>query len=207
MIKYIMHRTVGNELNKYAGVGPGFDLLRIGLALLIFHLHTRWIAQSTDRKMVTQIITGTGEVIWQGWTPPRSVALLQMFFALSGFLVTGSAFRTRGVRTFLTFRFLRIFPALATEITLSALILGPFLTTKPLRQYFSDPHFWEYFGNIVGRIRFKLPGLFESNPVGGLVNLNLWTLAPEYDCYVLVTFAMLCSLFWAGLLHWIGARP
>jgi peptidoglycan/LPS O-acetylase OafA/YrhL len=65
-----------------------------------------------------------------------------MFFALSGFLVTGSAIRTRSVRTFLTFRFLRIFPALATEVTLSAVILGPLLTTLPLKDYVSDHHFW-----------------------------------------------------------------
>ena len=31
--------TVGRKLEKHDGVGPGFDYLRLGLALLIFNAH------------------------------------------------------------------------------------------------------------------------------------------------------------------------
>jgi hypothetical protein len=40
-------------------------------------------------------------------------------------------------------------PALATEVTLSAVILGRLLTTLSLQDYVSDRRFWEYFGNIL----------------------------------------------------------
>ena len=87
-------------------------------------------------------------------------------------------------------------PALFVEITLSALVLGPLLTTWLLRDYVADIRFWEYFGNIVGRIRFELPGVFESNPVAGVVNQNLWTLKPEFYCYILMAIMIA-----VGILH------
>ena len=78
------------------------------------------------------------------------IFMVPAFFALSGFLVTGSALRLRATVPFLTFRFLRILPALFVEVTLSALVLGPLFTRLPLAHYFSDPQFMRYFGNIAG---------------------------------------------------------
>ena len=65
-----------------------------------------------------------------------------------------------------------------------------------LGAYFADHQFWEYFGNIVGRIRFTLPGVFLDNPVAGMVNVNLWTLAPEFYCYLITGAAMAFGLFY-----------
>src|ERR1700722_8219950 len=114
-----MQRTIGHELDKRSGVGPGFDLLRIVLAFLIFQLHLTWIASVSDPKILARIFAGTGDVLVRGWQRPIFMAMVPMFFALSGFLVASSAFRTKSIRIFLAFRFLRIFPALATEVTLS----------------------------------------------------------------------------------------
>lgn len=125
-----------------------------------------------------------------------ALMLVPMFFALSGFLVTGSAYRTITVTRFLAFRAIRIVPALFVEVSLSALLLGPILTIVPLSKYFSDPQFYEYFGNIIGRVRYSLPGLFLSNPYGGIVNGNLWTLPAEFYCYLTIgTLMVLGVLF------------
>ena len=91
--------------------------------------------------------------------------LVPAFFAVSGFLVTGSGLRVRATSTFLAFRVLRILPALLVEVTLSALVLGPIFTRLPLSSYFSDQQFFRYFGNIVGWITFYLPGVFQNNHV------------------------------------------
>jgi peptidoglycan/LPS O-acetylase OafA/YrhL len=64
-----------------------------------------------------------------------------MFFALSGFLVIGSAFRTRRVLPFLTLRFFRIFPPLLVEVTLSAVVIGAIYTTLPLDGYYTSKGF------------------------------------------------------------------
>ncbi|WP_458760204.1 acyltransferase family protein [Afipia sp. TerB] len=177
-------QTIGSALERHNGLGPGFDFLRIALALLVVLSHSYQVSYGIE----------DGGVLAQGFCAPFLAAILPMFFGLSGFLVMGSSFRTRNTGTFLAYRALRLVPALAVEVTLSALILGPLLTTVPLREYFSDPRVLEYFGNIIGRVRYFLPGVFEDLPRAGVVNANLWTLHAELICYFLMTCGMLTRL-------------
>lgn len=166
--------TAGEILRANTGEGPGFNALRLALSLLILGAHSGWVA-------------GMGSSHdWVGLQGLFRLSLVPAFFALSGFLVTGSALRTGAVRPFITLRFIRIVPALLVEVTLSALVLGPIFTTYLLSDYFHDIRFLEYFGNVVGRIRFELPGVFETNPLPNTVNQNLWTLKPEFYCYILM---------------------
>ena len=176
-------RTAAMAMAENRGAGPGFDALRIGLALCILIFHA---IQNAHGKAYVDYVPDAAH--------PFVLALLPMFFALSGFLVTGSAIRTRSVQVFLTYRGLRIFPALTVEVTLSALLLGPLLTTLPLSQYFSDREFFEYFGNIVSIIRYTLPGVFADNPVPDIVNVSLWTLRPEFYCYLFMAGLIVSSI-------------
>jgi peptidoglycan/LPS O-acetylase OafA/YrhL len=175
-------RTAAEIMDQNRGAGPGFDLMRLGLALTIFIFHSYFVSQGDDGSL------------WKGPLRPLLVALVPVFFGVSGFLVTGSALRTASLRVFVAFRVLRIAPALATEIFLSALILGPLVTRLPLRDYFGDAAFFEYFGNIVGRIRFVLPGVFIDNPMPDFVNVNLWTLRPEFYCYAIMAVLMVVGI-------------
>ena len=184
-------------LDANRGVGPGFDLLRIGLALAIFYGHTFWVsgaaiipldAATTLAVADIQRMTIAG---WDGLKRPFHVALVPMFFALSGFLVTSSAMRLPSVTTFLANRLLRIFPALLVELVLSAFVLGAVFTDLPAERYFSSPGLLSYFGNVVGYVTLVLPGVFKLNPVPDLVNVNLWTLPAEFDCYLLLSAAII----------------
>ena len=191
-------KSIGSVLDENRGLGPGFDFLRLFLALAIFYGHTLWVAGGNSAPLIdahaakSTVVALTDGGGWTGIKRPLHVALVPMFFALSGFLVMGSAFRLRDVRTFLAFRGLRLFPALLVEVTLSALLLGAAVTSLPLSQYFSNPVFWRYFGNCIGEITFALPGVFQQNPVVGVVNVNLWTLPAEFACYA-VTSALLVT--------------
>ncbi|HYM33033.1 MAG TPA: acyltransferase, partial [Candidatus Cybelea sp.] len=98
------------------------------------------------------------------------------------------------VKTFLIFRALRIVPALTAEITLSALILGPLVTSVALSAYFFDPTFARYFTNVVGIIRYQLPGVFLDNPLPGIVNGQLWTVPSELHCYIALAVLMVVRL-------------
>ena len=201
--------TFETALSRYKGNGPGFDILRIVLAMVIFAGHARWatglagmaIAQVADKARLTAnhaVTTTVGGVLhvsaWTGPGRPIKLALVPMFFALSGFLVAGSAFRLRHTGTFLAHRVLRIFPALVVEVALSALLLGILFTTLPLSSYFADPQFSEYLLNAVGDISYTLPGVFLNNPVKFVVNVNLWTLPSEFYCYLLMAGLMLTGL-------------
>jgi peptidoglycan/LPS O-acetylase OafA/YrhL len=166
--------SVKAVMDRNGGIGPGFDQLRLWLAFAVLLVHSVTVAQYDQ---------GLPQQLWSSPLRPLLLAILPMFFALSGFLVTGSAMRTRSVKAFLALRLLRLIPALSVEVTLSALILGPLLTVLPLNLYFSDARFFAYFGNILGHVQFYLPGVFTAAPMPGVVNLNLWTLTPEYYCY------------------------
>lgn len=169
------HPSLGDWMSEAGGKSTGFDYLRIGLALSILAWHT--VVTSYGPDIQKQVLASP----WRLAIGP----LLPMFFALSGFLVAGSLQRNT-IPAFLGLRALRIVPALAVEVFLSALVLGPLLTTLALGAYFSDTRLLTYPLNIVGDIHYFLPGLFEHNPVPLYVNAQLWTIPYELDCYALL---------------------
>jgi peptidoglycan/LPS O-acetylase OafA/YrhL len=168
-------------MRKQDGFTAGFDYLRIGLALAVLVWHSDILS------------TGSAALYHARWGGPFRFLLaviLPMFFALSGFLVAGSLARTR-LHQFVALRALRLVPALAVEVTLSALILGAFFTTLPLRDYLTSPELSSYLGNIVGLVHFTLPGVFEHNPAARAINSQLWTIPFELECYLsLVLFSL-----------------
>ena len=179
----------GQSLNEKflaaQGRPGGFDYMRLILALLVICWHS----------VVTTYGDEFQDEVWgSGWRVAWAV-ILPMFFALSGFLVAGSLERSKTLVTFLGLRLLRIVPALAGEVTLSALVLGPLVTALPLRSYLSDSQFIVYFLNILGDIHYKLPGVFLSNPQPGVVNGQLWTVPFELYCYMVLTALAITGVF------------
>jgi peptidoglycan/LPS O-acetylase OafA/YrhL len=110
------------------------------------------------------------------------------FFAISGFLIARSYERQASVQRWLAARVLRIFPGLAVVLLLSAFVLGPLVTTLPLRAYFTDRATLEYVPRNLSLVWSSpdLPGVFKDNPLAGMVNGSIWTLYWEFLCYGLV---------------------
>lgn len=179
----------------------GFDYLRLFLALSVVAWHSVRISGGEE----------SGYLL--GPMRPLVFFILPSFFALSGFLVAGSLDRNK-LPAFLTLRAVRIFPALAVEVLISALVIGPLLTTLPLSEYFASPVFHVYFLNVLGIIHFYLPGVFGDVPWRDIVNLQLWTIPWELYCYITLTvlavvtiarrpawlfaFAVAATLFWTA---------
>ena len=198
------------DINR--GAGRGFDLLRLLLAIAILLSHSssivgtngvanqilNWLFQippeTAARIAIATKSTDFGEARQlTGIARPLTLSYLPMFFALSGFLVTGSALRTHKLLPFLGLRALRLLPALVVEVLLSALILGIVFTKLPLGDYFTHPQFWTYFLNILGHPQYLLPGVFREN-VRPIVNGNLWTLPWELYCYAVMSTAIVSGL-------------
>ncbi len=173
-------QTIGSRLDRQKGFGQGFDFLRVTLAISVVAWHTRYVVAGNLPGSVDADRT------WLVWFP--GYGILVMFFALSGFLIAGSALRL-SLKNFLVNRGMRIIPALAVEIMLSMLILGPLLTALPLSAYFADLHTWRYLTNIAGLINYFLPGVFTHNPAPE-VNSSLWTVPFEYACYAVMAMFM-----------------
>lgn len=170
-MSFFRSETIEARLKASGGITNGFDYMRLMLAFFVLCFHT------------IDVLGGTSRWFW--WTPLRPLPywILPSFFALSGFLVCGSLMRVRDLTTFMTYRAVRILPALTVEVMLSALLLGPLLTTLSWHSYFSHPEFWSYFLNILGDIHMELPGVFKETKTQ-LVNVSLWTIPYELWSYI-----------------------
>jgi peptidoglycan/LPS O-acetylase OafA/YrhL len=168
--------TIGERIVNTNGHTTGFDVLRITLAIAVLCWHSIFSCYGPNYS----------DLIWASPLRALPSVILPMFFALSGYLVAGSLFRSRSLTEFFTLRILRLIPALFVEVCLSALLLGPLVTNLPWAEYFSARPFYSYWGNIVGHIQFHLPGVFEENPVSGIVNASLWTVPVELYCYIAI---------------------
>lgn len=111
---------------------------------------------------------------------------VKVFFVMSGFLVTASFVRSGSVVKFARARFLRIFPGLAWAVIVTAFVFGPLGTSLPLGAYYTNPHTYLFLETMTLRGHSDLPGVFDSNPLSGVVNGSLWTLTPEVWCCIVV---------------------
>lgn len=168
-----MRKSIQDQILR-GGATTGFDYLRIGLAVAVLGWHSSWVSTG---------LVETDNALWSGPFRFLLAAIIPAFFALSGFLVSGSLERTR-LHQFIILRVIRLMPALAVEIILSALVLGAAFTTLPISSYFSTRQFYTYFLNLVGYIHYYLPGVFHDNPGGGAINAQLWTIPYEMECYL-----------------------
>lgn len=149
----------------------GFDYLRVLLsaAVVLWHsFRTSYYGLDMD-----------------GWYRPIVGLVLPMFFALSGFLVSGSLLRVRSIHEFALLRAIRILPALAVETVISMVLIGAFFTTLSLGDYFTHPRTISYLTNILGHIQLDLPGVFKDLPRSS-VNASLWTIPYELECYLAI---------------------
>lgn len=168
--------SIAARMAATGGRSSGFDYLRISLAVSII----LWHSISTSYGQAFEL------TIWRGPIGLLMHFVLPMFFALSGFLVGGSLDRCPTLISFFSLRVLRILPALAVEVTLSALVFGPLLSTHDLASYFGAPEFHRYFLNLLGDIHYVLPGVFATNPLAHTVNAQLWTVPFELQCYAVL---------------------
>ncbi|MDJ0336572.1 acyltransferase [Salinibacterium sp. G-O1] len=127
-------------------------------------------------------LTGLSHAPRIGGIPLFTLAVF-VFFSLSGYLVGTSWVRDPRLLPFLARRASRIFPALIVVVVLTTFVLGPLATALPLLDYFTSAQTWTYLTNVTLVASYELPGVFAANP-RPVVNGVLWTLGPEFLCYV-----------------------
>ena len=118
------------------------------------------------------------------WGVSVSTFGVQIFFAVSGYLVTESWLRTPSMAFFLRKRGFRIFPGLVVCTLLTAFVMGPAMTRLPVDEYFSHPGTFQFLKNALLYPVYFLPGLFEANIYPNAVNGSLWSLPVEFACYI-----------------------
>jgi peptidoglycan/LPS O-acetylase OafA/YrhL len=112
---------------------------------------------------------------------------VNIFFFISGLVVTNSLMSSRKPLRFITARFFRIMPAFSFVVIISAFVIGPMVSSFPAKQYFSSDITYAFItNNLLFQVYYNLPGVFLTNNYPNAVNGSLWTLAYEMSCYVIL---------------------
>lgn len=158
------------------GRNNNFHLLRLMAASAVLYSHSFPLA--TGDKQTEPLRAAYGCTF-------GSIAV-DLFFLISGMLVTMSLIRRSSAVDFAKARFFRIWPGLTVAVLLSVLILGPVFTTVPLPTYFTSKDTAKYL--VLNLLLFKgvayvLPGVYTTNAWPSAINGSLWTLPSEVRCY------------------------
>jgi peptidoglycan/LPS O-acetylase OafA/YrhL len=112
---------------------------------------------------------------------------VQIFFALSGFLVAQSYLHHHSLRAYVIARALRIYPALLIA-TLFTIIVAGLSTTLRFTDYLGNRDTLEYLWRTSTGYEssHRLPEVFVANPYPREPNGSLWTLPVELRLYVAI---------------------
>ncbi|MCB1485195.1 MAG: acyltransferase [Hyphomicrobiaceae bacterium] len=152
-----------------------FGLVRVAMALAVLVSHGFFLYTGTT---AAEPLVG-----WTGHSLGEHA--VQVFFFLSGILVAQSFDRSRSLLDFALARVLRIFPGLLICVFVTVAFIGPAVTNLPIFAYFTHSETLAYVIKTVSLSTGSatLPGVFETAPAPGLVNMSLWTLKYEVLCY------------------------
>lgn len=172
----------GREVSADQGLSrraDNFLLLRIVAASLVIYGHAPAIAPAVE---------GPDWFVRTGFGVYSGEIAVNVFFLISGFLVTGSYLRQDSLARFLKLRALRLMPGFLVSLLLLAYLLGPMLTRLPLADYLSHPQTWQYVWKNIwlsSDMAWQLPGVFEGAKTA-TINGSQWTLPAEVRMYLLL---------------------
>jgi len=193
-----MNATLADRL---ASRQNAVTLLRLGFAVLVVFGHAWEVGGRGPDPLMRAAGVSCGEMG------------VNAFFALSGFLVTQSWLRSRSPWDYIRRRALRIFPGFWTCLGLTGLGLFPWLWARQRGTTWLDAFSQAPFLGYIARnalLRIRQPGigdLFSAQPATGIVNGPLWSLFPEFLCYLGVMAVGLLGGFALKrrLLPWLAA--
>ncbi|MCL9998908.1 MAG: acyltransferase [Erythrobacter sp.] len=157
--------------------GPGFETLRLVAASAVVLHHSM--------KIEHDIVRDDWLFQFSGGYTQLGLLAVSVFFALSGFLVTPGLAKTGNVIGYLSRRFMRIMPLLATVVLLTALAIGPLVSALPAAEYYASPVTWRYLKTVTTFLSLQLPGVTDYDG-GNTINGPIWTLNFEWMCYLLL---------------------
>jgi peptidoglycan/LPS O-acetylase OafA/YrhL len=157
------------------------DAIRLALALIVIFSHSYSLAGQAANEPLF--------VFTKGQTTLGTVAV-DFFFVLSGFLVSVSFVRARGVADYLRRRFLRIYPGYFAAALFTLVLVAIINAGLPagLR--------WDQLVlRLIDPGSLPCKDCFAGNALPSAINGSLWTLRYEIRCYVFVVLVGLLGCF------------
>lgn len=164
-----------------------FNALRLFAAIAVIFYHAYLLQGVPGHADPFTAFTG----IKLGWVA------VNLFFVVSGYLLTQSLYKNADALRFIVNRAVRIFPGLAVCLVATTILLGLFASTLSIADFFTSRQTWAYLVKTLTLIQVRgqsLPGVFVDNPHTANVNGSLWTLVWEVICYVLLLLASVSGL-------------
>jgi peptidoglycan/LPS O-acetylase OafA/YrhL len=192
-VKALSFKTITNMNDAIAsGHDNGFNTIRLLAAAAVLVSHSFVLTTGLPGSEPLYALTG-------GRASVADTAV-GTFFVLSGLLIAASADRSTTQRSFWTKRAMRIGPALWVSVLLTWLVMGPLWTSIDIARYFASDTSFSYLANLVFLPNpYALAGVFEGNPLPGVVNGSLWTLRYEIICYAICAVVMAMPRFRTAL--------
>lgn len=174
-----------------------FDFLRLFLAILVIFSHSYPLGLGTETNEPFVRLT-------RGQTTGGGIAV-DLFFVMSGYLITASFLRSDGVPDYLGKRVRRIYPGFIVVMLIGALAIIP-LSGGSIRAFDPNGQIGRVLGrfvplsneglaaeagrlvNFAGNLLFLreplYAGTFPHNPTPNMVNGSVWTIPIEFWCYI-----------------------
>lgn len=168
------------------GRDNNLNLIRFCAAtmVLIAHSFTVVTGDATQEPFTSSIQKSIGSIA------------VDIFFFISGMLITNSLVRNTDYVQYAISRIMRIFPALLVANLLTILILGATFTSGSMVQYLGEGSWLTYLiknSSLFFGIQYHLSDLFESVPYAGVINGSLWTLPYELKMYLSIALIFAVS--------------
>ena len=165
--------------------GNALNMIRLLLALAVLYSHAEVLSR-----------TGDG-VVWQG----QHIGSWGVvgFFAISGFLITGSRLRSTAGK-FLINRVARIFPGYIVVLIVVALGFGPvaqIIEKGTLDGYWGTgvtPLQYIWGNALLNIVSYNIGTTLSTSPYGQAWNGSLWSLYYEFWCYIIIGVLLSWSL-------------
>jgi peptidoglycan/LPS O-acetylase OafA/YrhL len=160
----------------FVGKTNNLTFIRLVAALAVIYGHTSAIVAGSAADWVART---TGYAFLGG-------VAVDLFFLISGFLVTGSILNG-GIKNYVLSRVLRIYPALWVNLILVVFVLGSIVTSLSVTEYLTHKGVWTYFKGLAFTYQggFFLPGVFTQNH-NQAVNGSIWSVLIEVWLYIVV---------------------
>lgn len=184
----------GHTIMEYHGKSNNLGMLKWIAAILVIYSHCFSVTGNGNDPLD---IVSHGQISFGG------LAVAVFFFA-SGFYVTKSLLTRNSGKDYWISRLVRIYPAFITVLAVTTFILGPVVTSLSVTTYFQSSETYRYLLYIFMVPQYYLPGVFESNPVSGIVNGPLWTMVLEMICYIGIFLAWKLKLTNKKVFTWIS---
>jgi peptidoglycan/LPS O-acetylase OafA/YrhL len=156
----------------------GFDGLRLAAALSVIFSHAFLLATGSEEGEPMVRLLGPGNIV--------GLYGVFTFFIISGFLLARSLAAHATPLTYAINRLLRILPGFVACILVTALVIGPLVSSLSWREYFGEAGVGDYVRWSISALRdWPLRTVFgyaDENAI--LVNGSLWSLHYEALSYI-----------------------